>query len=98
MDEPNTQGPLEPLAPAKPGMALEREWNFYRTQRDRLIAEGHENRHVLIKGEEILGIFDTRDEAREAGFDRLGHTDMLIHQVVRKERFIRTKWWWRWRA
>lgn len=38
-----------------PGSPIETEWNFYRRQRERLIAEGHEGRHVLIKGEEVLG-------------------------------------------
>jgi hypothetical protein len=85
----NESEPLEPLAPAQPGSRLETEWNFYRTQRDRLIAEGHENRYVLIKGTEVLGIFETWGEAREAGRDRIGHVDMLVHQVVRKERVLK---------
>jgi hypothetical protein len=29
-----------------------------------LLADGHESRWVLIKGEEIIGIWDTEEEAR----------------------------------
>jgi hypothetical protein len=95
MNEPPGPVPLTPLADMIPGSPLETEWNFYRRQRERLIAEGQEGRHVLIKGEEVLGVFDTRLEALEAGLERLGRVDMLIHQVARREPVIRAGNWWR---
>ncbi len=42
---------------------LTKEWNFYRHVVGRLLAEGHEGKWVLIKGEEIVGIWNTMDEA-----------------------------------
>src|SRR5207247_2141193 len=50
------------LPEAKPGQALAEEWNTYRREVGRWLAEGLEGRHVLIKGEEILGIYDTSEE------------------------------------
>ena len=41
------------------------ECEFYRREVGRLLAEGHEGRWVFIKGEEIIGIYDTREEAFE---------------------------------
>jgi hypothetical protein len=57
------------LPAPQPGSPLAREVEFYRREVGRLLAEGHEGKWVLIKGEEIIGIYDTEDaamaEARE---------------------------------
>jgi hypothetical protein len=95
MNDPNAPPALQPLPDMRPDSPLSTEWNVYRRERERLLAEGHEGRWVLIKGEEIIGLFDTRMEAREAGLTRLGRTDMLVHQVLRQEPIIRAGNWWR---
>ena len=38
------------------------EWNFYRREVGRLLAEGQEGKFILIKGEDIIGIWDTQEE------------------------------------
>src|SRR5436190_17712346 len=45
------------LAPAAPDSPLAAEWEVYRREVGRLIEEGQEGKWVLIKGEEIIGLF-----------------------------------------
>src|SRR5438552_1808552 len=47
-----TQLPDDP-----PDSPLHREWNTYRREIARLLAEGNEGRHILIKDEHIVGIW-----------------------------------------
>src|SRR4051812_32440103 len=58
------------LGELEPGSPLYREWNTYRREVGRLLAEGCEGESVLIRGTEIVGIYPTWDEAREVGLAR----------------------------
>jgi hypothetical protein len=77
---PHTE--LGPLVP--PGM-LSAEWDLYRREVGRFLAEGHEGKFVVIQGELILGFFDTEDEASEAGLERFHTGPFLLHQVRAQE-------------
>lgn len=93
---PRPQPPLErptihwtELAEATPGSRIATEWNFYRKQVGRLLAEGHEGRWVLIKGEEIIGIWDTEKEADQVRVQRFLMQDVLLMQVLEREPILR---------
>src|SRR5262245_50366644 len=73
------------LAPAPPGSALAAEWETYRREVGRLIAEGHKGKWVLIKGEEIIGLFDTQEQAHTAGSRRFLLEPKLVHHVLSHE-------------
>jgi len=45
----------------------------------------HEGKFVLIKGKELLGFFDTLEQAYSEGLKRLGNTPFLIKQVLKEE-------------
>lgn len=66
------------------------EWNFYRREVGRLLAEGHEGRWVLIKGEAIVGIWDARDEAAAVARRRYPMQPALIHQILTREPVLRS--------
>jgi hypothetical protein len=53
------------LAALPPDHPLHEENELYRREVARLLAEGHEGRFVMIKGSEIIGIFNTFREARD---------------------------------
>jgi hypothetical protein len=53
------------------------------------LAEGHENRWVLIKGEEIIGIWDTEEDARAVALSKYLMQPCLIHQVRSREPLVR---------
>ena len=88
--------PVEPptihyseLPEAKPDSPLYREWEFYRQEAVRLLAEGNAGRHVLIKDAQIIGIWDTHDEAAAAGYQRFLGQPFLVHQIQERERVLR---------
>jgi len=83
------------LPPSTPDSPLRVEWEFYRKEVGRLLAEGHEGRHVLIKGEEILGIFETHLEASSEGSKRYFGQPHLVHEIQAEERVYRAGGWWR---
>ncbi|MBL8793047.1 MAG: hypothetical protein JNM56_04020, partial [Planctomycetia bacterium] len=67
------------LPEATPESRLQREWNTYRREAARLLAEGHAGRHVLIKGEAIIGLWETDAEAIRAGYERFLGQAFLVH-------------------
>lgn len=68
---------------------LEREYAFYEREKPRLLAEGCEGKHVLIKGEQIEGIFDTHEQGLEAGYRRFGvGTPFFVHCIREHEPII----------
>lgn len=77
------------LPPARPGEPLAEEWETYRREVGRLLAEGHEGRYVLIKGNQIIGMWDTQAEAF-ATVDRcFPFQPVLVHQIQQRERILR---------
>jgi hypothetical protein len=84
---------LQPFRDAGP---LTVEWDFYRREVGRLLAEGNEGRWVLIKDEEIIGLFDTREEATAEGYKRylIARQPFLVHQIQTRERVRRVSWMW----
>ena len=65
------------------------EWNFYRREAGNLLAEGHERRWVLIKGEKIIGIWDTQEAAYEVALQNYLMQPVLIHQILTREPVLR---------
>jgi hypothetical protein len=66
-----------------------RDWNRYRREVGRLLAQGHEGKWVLIKGGEIVGIWDTEEEANRVRLQKFLMQDVLIHQVLTNEPVLR---------
>jgi hypothetical protein len=78
------------LVPAQPDSENFLAWETYRREVGRLLAEGKEGQHVLIKGDEIIGFWDTHVGALAAGYERFGRADpFLVHQVQERERVYR---------
>jgi hypothetical protein len=83
MSEPAMSDVLEPLWELPDSSPIKTEWDLFRRERARLLTEGHEGRWVLIKGDEIIGVFDTWNEARAVGLGRFGVVAMLVQQILR---------------
>jgi hypothetical protein len=92
MSESSGQEPLGDLPPDSP---IHQEWTLFCRELPRLLGEGQEGRWVLIKGEEIIGIFDTRREALSAGTRRFGLAPLLAEQILRSYRPVRAGNYWR---
>ena len=68
------------LAPA--GGVLSAEWEAYRREVGRLLAEGHAGRWALFKGAELVGLFDTEAEAHADRSRRFLLQPALVQQVL----------------
>jgi hypothetical protein len=65
-----------------PGLLkIKREIKTYRRELPRLLAEGQEGRVALIKGDEVVSVWDTFEDAYQAGRERFG-LDVFIAQPV----------------
>jgi hypothetical protein len=71
------------------GKPLATEWNFYRREVGRLLAEGHEGRWILIKGEQIIGIWDDEQNADAVAREQFPQQPALVHQIVTEELVFR---------
>jgi hypothetical protein len=56
----------------------------YQRQRERLVRE-HLGKIVLLRFDEVVGVFDTLDEALEEGHRRFGWGRMLFHKITERE-------------
>jgi hypothetical protein len=77
------------LPPAAPGSQLAAEWETYRREVARLIAEGHEGKWVLIKQDDIIGIFPDQGTAVQEGYLQFQRDGFLIHKIQQYERLRR---------
>ncbi len=80
------------LPPSKPGDTLAEEWETYRREVGRLLAEGNEGRYILIKGREIIGLWDREEDALATGYQRYLLQSFLVHQVQERERLLRVRY------
>src|SRR5690242_8350191 len=81
MKEPVDKIHYTQLGPGLPDSPIEQEWTTYRREVGRLLAEGHEGRFVLIKGDQIVGLFDTEEETVAAGYRLFTRPPFLVQQV-----------------
>jgi len=69
-------------ASGRKGLKLyEHEIATYLRELPRLLAEGHAGHYVLIKGDEIVGIWNAQEDAIEAGRERFGLEPIFVKKV-----------------
>jgi hypothetical protein len=64
---------------------LAKELETYQENRDSLLSTA-EGMFVLIKGDDVLGEFDTEADAIRQGYLQLGNVPFLVKQVLQVER------------
>jgi hypothetical protein len=82
---------LSPLPDLPPGDVLEEEWNTFRRELPRLLADGHQGRCALVKGKAVDSVWDTDADALQAGYERFGLTTFMVQQVLADERPLRIR-------
>jgi hypothetical protein len=70
------------LAPAAPTSLHAREWETYRREVGRLLAEGHAGEFVLIHGDDIVGFWPTWKAAVVEGYRRFRSNQFLTRAVT----------------
>jgi hypothetical protein len=64
--------------------SLDREQTVYEANLSHWIPD-HEGEYVLIKDDEVVGFYDTRDEALAAGYTQFGVVPLLVKLVASTE-------------
>lgn len=63
---------------------LSTEIETYQAHKSKLL-ENNFGRYVLIKGESIVGIFDTEGEAIQQGYNEFGEVAYLVKKIARSD-------------
>jgi hypothetical protein len=69
-------------------MILDREMATYRAKLPELL-EKYAGRYVLIHGEDVIGVWDTKEQALNEGLERWLFEAYLVKQIVANEKPIR---------
>lgn len=78
-----------------PDDLLYREWKTFRRELPRLLAEGHEGKFVLLKGDAIIGLFATQNEALNTGRQLYLLQPFMVQQALTEEPLLRISPYWR---
>jgi hypothetical protein len=68
------------------------ESQTYRREMPRWLAEGQEGKFVLIKGEEVIGLFEKEEDAMAVGRERYLLGPFLVQQIRSREPVLRLPW------
>lgn len=62
-------------------MGLEVEYKFFKSKRREWL-EHYRNKYVLVKGEELVDVFSSLDDAYRDGLRRFGNQSFLVKKVT----------------
>ena len=63
---------------------LRNELNTYNKQKNELIGKS-KGKFVLIKDNQIIDVFETKNDAIRQGYERLGNVPFLVKQILEVE-------------
>jgi hypothetical protein len=69
---------------SSPKIILDRESAVYDANFRDWLGE-HEGEYVLIKGDEVVGFFEARDDAIRTGYERFGVVPIFVKEVTAVE-------------
>ena len=64
-----------------PEDSLREALQTYRSRKRGLIEQGEDGRYVLIRGSNVGGVFDSREEGLAAGYRDFGNTAFLVREI-----------------
>ena len=67
--------------PATPTIDLETELRYFNDHRAELLENGA-GKFALVKGESLLGVFDSETAAIRHGYQTLGNVSFLVKQIT----------------
>jgi hypothetical protein len=74
---------LQPdLPPSAPGSPFAEEWEAFRREAGRLLAEGCRGRFALVKAGQPITVWDTLRDAAQAGRLLYGDEPCLVQQIL----------------
>jgi len=65
-------------------MSLEQELKTYEKEKERLLPEA-KGKFVLIKGDKIIGIYVSQEDALAEGYKKFGNEEFLVKEILELE-------------
>ncbi len=65
-------------------MPLEQEIKTYNELKNKLLKESR-GKFVLIKGSEVLGVYENKDTALSEGYKKFGNQEFLVKEILELE-------------
>lgn len=66
------------------GQVLDTELKTYEQHRDQLLGRA-EGKYVLIRNEQVIGVYESKMDAIAQGYQKFGNVPFLVKQVVKVE-------------
>ena len=66
---------------SKEKTSLFKEAETYEKNKENLLRD-YTGKYVLIKGDKIIGVYDTRNDAIKVGIDKFGNTPFLVKKIL----------------
>jgi hypothetical protein len=73
--------PIEQVPDIPEGEPLCQEWQTFKREVHRLVKEGKAGRYAVVKGDEVVGVWDTLTDAVCAGHDRFRGEPCLVQEI-----------------
>ncbi len=61
---------------------IDREYELFRREIGRWLAEGHEGKFALVKGEEVVGLYEDERQAFREGYRLFHQTGFMVKQIL----------------
>jgi hypothetical protein len=81
--------------PARAEELLAVEIATFERELPRLLTEGEAGRWAVVKGNEVVSVWDTVNDALQAAHERLGLEPFLLREVREEQRIPRVGWGFR---
>lgn len=65
-------------------MSLEQELKTYEKEKEKLLSEA-KGKFALIKGDKIIGIYVSQEDALAEGYKRFGNEEFLVKEITEIE-------------
>jgi len=75
---------LSPLYNVTQKVVLELERQTYEQKKSELVGKS-EGKYVLIKGKEIIGVFESEKDAIKIGIEKFGNSPFFVRKIERIE-------------
>ena|SRR5258708_5262054 len=71
---------------------LEREYHTYLREKQRLLDNGYSGKHALIVGDKVESIWDTYQDALQAGYGK-SLSGFMVHQILERDPVATLRTW-----
>jgi hypothetical protein len=81
---------VDQIPDPSPGEPFADEWKTFKREIYRLICAGNKGRYALVKGDQVVSVWDTLTDATQAGQERFGNEAFFVQEIQLYVRNLRS--------